>query len=78
VGKPRPDSITPEQRLLTHRSFKCRPAVEYALAFLGALTLEGGPIDWVTRHIGSSTSALMRTGTRTARARASCGAMSSV
>jgi len=37
-------------RLLTHRSFKCSKAVEYALAFLGALTLEGGPIDWVAHH----------------------------
>ena len=37
-------------RLLTHRSFKCPRAVAYALAFLGALTLEGGPIDWVTHH----------------------------
>jgi fatty-acid desaturase len=37
-------------RLLTHRSFKCPKAVEYGLALLGAFTLEGGPIDWVTHH----------------------------
>jgi len=37
-------------RLLTHRSFKCPRAVEYPLAFLGALTMEGGPIDWVANH----------------------------
>ncbi len=37
-------------RLLTHRSFKCSKALEYTLAFLGTLTLEGGPIDWVTHH----------------------------
>ncbi len=37
-------------RLLTHRSFKCSKAVEYAFAFLGTMTLEGGPIDWVAHH----------------------------
>lgn len=37
-------------RLLTHRSFKCARAVEYALALLGALSMEGGPIDWVAHH----------------------------
>jgi stearoyl-CoA desaturase (delta-9 desaturase) len=37
-------------RLLTHRSFKCPKAVEYTLALLGTLTLEGGPIDWVAHH----------------------------
>lgn len=37
-------------RLLTHRSFKCPRGLEYALATLGALTMEGGPIDWVTHH----------------------------
>jgi fatty-acid desaturase len=37
-------------RLLTHRSFKCPTAVEYTLALLGSLSLEGGPIDWVTHH----------------------------
>ena len=37
-------------RLLTHRSFKCSKAVEYTLALLGTLTLEGGPIDWVAHH----------------------------
>lgn len=37
-------------RLLTHRSFKCPRAVEYTLALLGAVNLEGGPIDWVAHH----------------------------
>jgi len=37
-------------RLLTHRSFKCPTLVEYSLALLGSLSLEGGPIDWVTHH----------------------------
>lgn len=37
-------------RLLTHRSFKCPRAVEYSLALLGSLSVEGGPIDWVAHH----------------------------
>jgi fatty-acid desaturase len=37
-------------RLLTHRSYKCPKAIEYALAFLGSLSIEGGPISWVTDH----------------------------
>src|ERR1039458_8125995 len=37
-------------RLLTHRSFKCSKFLEYTLALLGTLTLEGGPIDWVAHH----------------------------
>jgi sn-1 stearoyl-lipid 9-desaturase len=37
-------------RLLTHRSFKCPRAVEYTLALLGTLTMQGGPIDWVAHH----------------------------
>jgi len=37
-------------RLLTHRSFKCPKAVEYGLALLGSLCVEGGPIDWVAHH----------------------------
>ena len=37
-------------RLITHRSFKCPRAVEYALILLGSLSLEGGPIDWVAHH----------------------------
>src|SRR5712692_8780005 len=37
-------------RLLTHRSFKCPRAVEYTLALLGSLSIEGGPIDWVAHH----------------------------
>lgn len=37
-------------RLLTHRSFQCPRAVEYALALFGALSLQGGPIEWVAHH----------------------------
>jgi stearoyl-CoA desaturase (delta-9 desaturase) len=37
-------------RLLTHRSFKTSKFIEYTLALLGTLTLEGGPIDWVAHH----------------------------
>ncbi len=37
-------------RLLTHRSFKCPRAIEYGLALLGSLSMEGGPIDWVAHH----------------------------
>lgn len=37
-------------RLLIHRSFKCPKALEYLLALLGSLSLEGGPIAWVTNH----------------------------
>jgi stearoyl-CoA desaturase (delta-9 desaturase) len=37
-------------RLHTHRGYKCPLWLEYGLAFLGALTLEGGPIFWVAAH----------------------------
>lgn len=37
-------------RLLTHRSFKCPRALEYTLALLGTLTMQGGAIDWVAHH----------------------------
>ncbi len=37
-------------RLLTHRSFKCPRAVEYTLALLGSLCLEGKPTYWVAQH----------------------------
>jgi len=37
-------------RLLTHRSFKTPPSVEYFLTLCGALALQGGPIAWVTTH----------------------------
>ncbi len=37
-------------RLHTHRSFTAPLALEYLLAVLGALTLEGGPISWVATH----------------------------
>lgn len=37
-------------RLHTHRSYKVPRLLEYFLAFLGTLTLEGGPIFWVATH----------------------------
>ncbi|MBD2210973.1 fatty acid desaturase [Nostoc linckia FACHB-104] len=37
-------------RLLSHRSFKVPRFVEYAIAILGALSLQGGPIFWVAGH----------------------------
>lgn len=37
-------------RLLTHRSYKVPLLLEYFLAVLGTLTLEGGPISWVATH----------------------------
>jgi sn-2 palmitoyl-lipid 9-desaturase len=37
-------------RLLSHRSFKVPRWLEYAIAILGALSLQGGPIFWVAGH----------------------------
>jgi len=37
-------------RLLTHRSYRTRPWVEYFLTWCGTLALEGGPIFWVATH----------------------------
>jgi fatty-acid desaturase len=37
-------------RLLTHRSFKLAKPLEYGVAILGTLALQGGPIDWVATH----------------------------
>src|SRR5262245_21736976 len=37
-------------RLLTHRSFHTPRLVEYALAILGSLSWQGGPINWVGTH----------------------------
>ena len=37
-------------RLLTHRSLVVPKYVEYALAVLGTLALQGGPIEWVAQH----------------------------
>lgn len=37
-------------RLLSHRSFQVPPWLEYAIAFIGALALQGGPIFWVAGH----------------------------
>jgi stearoyl-CoA desaturase (delta-9 desaturase) len=37
-------------RLLTHRSLRVPRLVEYALATLGTLALQGGPMSWVAAH----------------------------
>jgi fatty-acid desaturase len=37
-------------RLLTHRGYKTKKWVEYALTLFGTLALEGGPIAWVATH----------------------------
>jgi stearoyl-CoA desaturase (delta-9 desaturase) len=37
-------------RLLTHRSLALWKPLEYLAAVLGALALQGGPIDWVATH----------------------------
>jgi stearoyl-CoA desaturase (delta-9 desaturase) len=37
-------------RLLTHRSLTVPKPVEYALTVIGALALQGGPIEWVAQH----------------------------
>jgi stearoyl-CoA desaturase (delta-9 desaturase) len=37
-------------RLLSHRSFQVPQCLEYAIAFIGALALQGGPIFWVAGH----------------------------
>lgn len=37
-------------RLLTHRGFEVPKPLEYALALLGALAMQGGPIWWVVTH----------------------------
>jgi fatty-acid desaturase len=37
-------------RILTHRSLRCPRWLEYALATLGAFSLQGGPITWVATH----------------------------
>src|SRR5215208_5841698 len=37
-------------RLLTHRGYKVPKLVEYFLTTCGTLSLEGGPIEWVTTH----------------------------
>jgi stearoyl-CoA desaturase (delta-9 desaturase) len=37
-------------RLLTHRSFQVPQWLEYILATIGALALQGGPIFWVSAH----------------------------
>lgn len=37
-------------RLLTHRSFKCPKFLEYTLAILGSMCLEGKPSYWVAQH----------------------------
>lgn len=37
-------------RLLSHRSFKVPRWLEYTIAVIGALSLQGGPIFWVAGH----------------------------
>lgn len=37
-------------RMLTHRSFQVPKPLEYAIAIIGALALQGGPIFWVAGH----------------------------
>jgi sn-1 stearoyl-lipid 9-desaturase len=37
-------------RLLTHRGYRTPKWVEYFLTLCGTLTLEGGPVQWVTTH----------------------------
>jgi fatty-acid desaturase len=37
-------------RMLTHRSLQMPKPFEYAVAFLGVLALQGGPIVWVATH----------------------------
>ncbi|MGI0483975.1 acyl-CoA desaturase [Pantanalinema rosaneae CENA516] len=37
-------------RLLTHRSLQLPKGLEYAVAVIGALALQGGPIFWVSGH----------------------------
>ena len=37
-------------RLLTHRSFQVPKALEYVIALIGALALQGSPIFWVAGH----------------------------
>jgi stearoyl-CoA desaturase (delta-9 desaturase) len=37
-------------RLLTHRSMRVPRLVEYAIATVGALSMQGGPISWVATH----------------------------
>src|SRR5256885_4848203 len=37
-------------RLLTHRSFKCPKVLEYAMALAGALSMQGGALEWVALH----------------------------
>jgi stearoyl-CoA desaturase (delta-9 desaturase) len=37
-------------RLLTHRSFQTHKWMEYALAIMGSLSVQGTPIEWVADH----------------------------
>lgn len=37
-------------RVLTHRSVKVVKPLEYAIAILGTLALQGGPIEWIATH----------------------------
>ncbi len=37
-------------RILTHKSLEVPKPLEYAMATLGAMTLQGGPIEWISTH----------------------------
>ena len=37
-------------RTLTHRSLRVPPVLEKALAIIGVLALQGGPIEWISTH----------------------------
>jgi fatty-acid desaturase len=37
-------------RILTHKSLQVPKPLEYAMAMLGALALQGGPVEWVSTH----------------------------
>lgn len=37
-------------RMLSHRSFRAPKWVEYSIALMGALAIQGGPIFWVSGH----------------------------
>jgi len=37
-------------RLLTHRSMRVAPPLEYAITLLGVLAMQGGPVNWIATH----------------------------
>jgi stearoyl-CoA desaturase (delta-9 desaturase) len=38
-------------RMLTHRSFRARPAVRAVILILGSMAVEGSPIEWAANHL---------------------------